>query len=246
MVMEKDLDKFYSDLSTNYDEVRTYTYKIDFVIDKMQREIVLNMVKGIKPSNVLEIGPGTGRLTIPVAKRLKRSNILAMDISKDMLKQIDIKLKKLSLDNVKLKQGNVCKLKLPENKYDLVYSMRVIWHLEGYKSVLSNINDSCKKGGYLIFDFPNKWGYWHIFTKLFPKTTKFKVPVFFLNYFELKRLLKKKGFKIVSIRGLHTVYWPVSLFRNKVPTFYVALERFLSPWAFIFSKYLMVKVKKIR
>jgi len=244
--MEKNVEKFYSELAADYDKVRTYTWGIDTFIDEMQRKIIFDFARKVKRDDVLELGCGTGRITAPFAFSNRNSKITAVDISKNMLQQLGKKLKSLKIKNVSLKQGDVTKLPFKNESFDLVYSMRVIWHIKEYEKMISEINRVLKKGGTVVLDFPGKYGHWSILHALFPARTKFKVPVYFFSYREVRSLLRKHGFKIKESRGLHTFLWPTSILGNRIPKLYKWIESFVSLFSFRFSKYMMIKAVKVK
>ena len=67
----------------NYDKKKAY-------LDSFEKGIVLEMVSDVSQLNVLDVGAGTGRLAVELAK--KGAQVTALDISEKMLKNLKSKI----------------------------------------------------------------------------------------------------------------------------------------------------------
>jgi len=104
---------------------------------------------------ILEIGAGTGRITIPLLKH--GLNVTALDISPGMLKFLKEKVEKQNL-SVKTVCADMRKFKL-RNRFDtVIVTFRVFQHMYSVKDqldALGTIKRHLKPNGALIFDVYN-------------------------------------------------------------------------------------------
>jgi ubiquinone/menaquinone biosynthesis C-methylase UbiE len=103
--------------------------------------------------NVLEVGCGPGRITVPLAKaiELEGGKVLALDMQEDMLSLAREKVKKAGLKNVDYLQAELGKGRIPVNCYDLVLLVNVLGEIPVNNQItaLKEIYDALKVGGIL-------------------------------------------------------------------------------------------------
>src|SRR5436305_11247009 len=79
---------------------------------------------GITPGmQVLEIGPGPGAVTVPLAQRvgaLKGGSVTCVEIQPEMIALLRDRLQSAEVSNVEVLQGDGRQLPLPENCFDVV------------------------------------------------------------------------------------------------------------------------------
>lgn len=108
----------------------TNFYKRDFYVDErclIPRWDTENIIDGVKKyskrynkPNILEIGPGSGAISITLALEIKDSFVTGADISNDALEVCKINLKNYKLDNVHFIQSNL--FENINGKYDIIVS----------------------------------------------------------------------------------------------------------------------------
>ncbi|MGI6463367.1 MAG: class I SAM-dependent methyltransferase [Candidatus Scatomorpha sp.] len=72
---------------------------------------------------LLEVPVGTGVLTVPVYQTMPNAQITCLDYSPDMMAQASAKAKRIGLQNVYFKQGDVGALPFEDNSFDIVLSL---------------------------------------------------------------------------------------------------------------------------
>lgn len=103
------------------------------------------------PKKVLEIGSGTGRLTIPVAREFKTAEVVGIDISPKMVAIAKKNAKKIKNVKFAASDGRT----LPKGKFDLVYAFTVFQHIdaEGVEKYISEVAEHLEDKGVFVFQY---------------------------------------------------------------------------------------------
>ena len=97
------------------------------LIDRREKEAVLDAIGPVEDKNVLEVACGTGRFTVMLAER--DADIVGLDISGPMLQQGRQKAQAAGVDDhVEFMRGDAARLPFPDNHFDTVLAMR-FFHL---------------------------------------------------------------------------------------------------------------------
>lgn len=156
-----------------YDQANFLQRRDAFKLFDQIRLDMEKMGKDMKNFTVLDMGCGTGNLTIQFTKSFQPKRMVAFDLSDDMIDYAS-KFSKVGTDcDIKYYQADASeqfdelsgKLKLEANSVDLVISIYCLHWITDRKGVMDNIQHFLKPGGrfYLIF---STW------TELFPKQHK--------------------------------------------------------------------------
>ena len=100
--------------------------------------------------NVLDLGCGDGFLSYRMAEQ--GYQVTSMDLSLNRLKRFKEQADRL---NIKQIEGDISKVDLPSESFDLIVCSEVIEHLPDYKDVLVEVWRLLKKGGHFIVTVPN-------------------------------------------------------------------------------------------
>jgi len=137
----KDISTYYDDFSLHYDDARDRGYHA--LIDDLEADCVRRWLRG---ERVLEVGCGTGLLLDRVRRFAPRAT--GMDLSGGMLAR------------ARARGHTVCRasaLELPyrERSFDLVYSCKVLPHIEDLDRALAEVARVLDRGGVALLEFYN-------------------------------------------------------------------------------------------
>lgn len=200
----------YNNLFTEYED---YIVKVKKYLDSVDNITELNLSNG---SNWLDVGSANGERIINLNKNLNKK-VMFIDNSEKMLGLLLSK----GLEAKKIDISNKYSIKEINQKFDNITCLyNVLGHIDSEKlrnEAFKNINKLLDDNGIFIFDVNNRWNYKQYgFVKVIinfildilkinsgdydiniqsrNKNIKSKVHLF--NYFEIKKLLFKTGFKI--------------------------------------------------
>ncbi|MDT8389138.1 MAG: class I SAM-dependent methyltransferase [Lentisphaeria bacterium] len=98
---------------------------------------------------VLEIGPGPGYFSAPVARHLRQGTLVLLDLQREMLDMCRRRLEKRGISNVEYRQTDGASLGLDANRFDRVFMVTVIGEVENKNSYLREIHGILKEDGLL-------------------------------------------------------------------------------------------------
>ncbi len=131
---------------------------------------LVNRVKGTGKIKVLELAAGTGRVTKPLLAALPDAQILATDISEDMM---DIAKESIISENLNWQNVNMMEIPFADNEFDLIICQFGLMFVPNKPKALTEMYRVLKPGGQLLF---NTWGnldlnpVWQISFNLFRET----------------------------------------------------------------------------
>lgn len=96
---------------------------------------------------VLDVGVGTGRASIPLARKGLR--VTGVDSSQAMLDECR---RLLGNTPMELRQGDVLDLPVEDEQFDTVMALNVMTHFPHWQEVLGEWNKKARPGGRIIFD----------------------------------------------------------------------------------------------
>ena len=127
----------------------TQTHKASVIIQH------LKLQPGMK---VLDVGCGSGRLTIPIAEQVgSQGGVTAVDIQAGMLRRVQEKADAANLNNIRFLQVGAGEGKLERSQYERALLVTVLGEIPNREGALKEIFDALKPGGILsvtevIFD----------------------------------------------------------------------------------------------
>lgn len=156
----------------------------------------MGSVKGLK---ILEVGAGTGRDSLALAKA--GATVFILDYSEESLK-ISSELVAEALENLHLVQGDAFNSPFPSEVFDIVFHQGLAEHFKDPLPLIKENARLLKKGGFCLCDVPQTF---HVYTIIkhiliaFDKwfagwETEFTMP-------QLKKLMKNAGLEVAHSYG---------------------------------------------
>ncbi len=119
------------------------------LIDRREKEAVLDAIAPLQDKNVLEIACGTGRFTVMLAER--GADIVGLDISAAMLQQGRQKARSAGVsDHLEFMRGDAGRLPFPDDHFDVVFAMRFFHLADTPATFLSEMRRVAKEQ--VVFD----------------------------------------------------------------------------------------------
>jgi len=148
----KQEEVFHDKLAKSYDLSKIDVEKYFERQTSIEYRYVLTQMGELKGKRVLDLGCGFGELSIFFA--LKKAKVTAVDISKNMLKVVDLLAKKYKVKNrVKTVKSPAEKLPFRSNSFDLVYGGNVLHHVD-IPQAGAEVHRVLKKNGKAFFIEP--------------------------------------------------------------------------------------------
>jgi ubiquinone/menaquinone biosynthesis C-methylase UbiE len=144
-------EKFYTDDSVSYDE--RWVKKGGGVTNESQLRIVDMLTADWRDCKVLEVGCGSGRFSVPLAK--VNPEMILLDLSDAMLQST---LNKVGRSHKGL-NASVYQIPLPDSMVEKVISVNVFNHVEDLPKALAEVNRVLVDGGEFIVNITNLCSY---------------------------------------------------------------------------------------
>lgn len=138
----KDNRSYYDDFAGWYERERHHGYHA--LLDRLQVEVARPLCAGRR---VLEVGCGTGMILKEVAPVARQA--VGIDISRGMLQQAQAR----GLDVV---EGSATDLPFADASFDVVYSFKVLAHVEAIGQAMAEVSRVLRPGGQAALEFYNK------------------------------------------------------------------------------------------
>ena len=222
---KKQVESMFDNIAPRYDFLNRF---FSMRIDVLWRKKLVDWIKKDQPKSILDVATGTGDLAIALYKGIK-TNVLAVDISQQMLNVAIEKVKKLGLSqNIIFEKADAEKLPFEGNKFDVISVAFGVRNFENLEKGLSELRRVVKnEGSVYILEFSKMEGflaplYQFYFKKIMPFVGKIiskdnraytYLPdsvEHFPNGEKMKKILLEVGFREVEYQkmslGIVTIY----------------------------------------
>lgn len=186
----KYMDKFYQGNPDVYE-------KLSGCEDK-NNEIMKNVLRifNFKDKVVVDLGCGTGRFTIPLARKAKK--VYALDKTESMLRMLRKVIRKKGVKNIEIIKSDFGGINLPKESVDLVFSCWAFpCHSSNWERDIRKFKRILKTGGMMIIcDSAPRGEYWGMRKDILGNEYKESIVP------KVEKWFLKKGFKSKSVNAL--------------------------------------------
>ena len=155
--------------------------------------------------SLLEVGTGTGRYGIALARDFPQSKFMLTDILEESLMVAKELATHLNITNVEFMQADVLNLPFKDGQFDIVFSDATIQHLEDYRAAFASMVRVLRKGGILIVTGNNYWNPHKLFKVIKGKNYEYGFEKSFkIN--ELIDLALASNCKVLATDGFFVAY----------------------------------------
>lgn len=173
------------------------------LIKQTQERIVFSTLPNVQGWQVLDLGAGTGRFTLPFIQA--GASVTACDASQQML---DILRQKAESPNLQTFVADAHQLQFANKSFDCAMTFRMLLHVIDWKKALAEL---CRVSrDWLIFDFPPKHGFL-LLAPLRHRLSRTSQSYRTFNVNEVKSELRKNGFEVVA--GDPGFFLPLAIYR---------------------------------
>ncbi len=207
--MRRDVERF-NEWAPTYDQSRLRR----MVFEPVHRTVLdLAAAEVSRPSAILDVGCGTGRLLRAAEDRFPGASLDGVDAAIEMVKQAEWELPEGS--RINFQAGTAEQLPFPDGQFDLVFSTMTFHHWADQRKGIAEVRRVLKPGGrWLLADF---------------------IPTGLMRYvrrlFRLERFRERKELDLMlAAGGLRVVAeWQVPRLRAQVPALAIGLENSREP-----------------
>ena len=123
-------------------------YDLTFgIIADSGRKRAVRYINTLPASRILEAGVGTG-ISLPTYDR--KHEIVGIDLSPEMLRKAEERIRRHNLDNARVMEMDVCNLDFEDNSFDVVAAMYVLTVVPDPEKAMRELARVCKPGGQVI------------------------------------------------------------------------------------------------
>lgn len=145
----------FDDKAATWDENPERIKRAEIIAKRIASNVDLSKI-----DSVLEYGSGTGLLSFALKNKLKSATL--MDESAEMIKVALAKSKALNIKNLHPIQYDLLTQPLPEDKYDLIFLLLTLHHIQDVHTLLSRFSNLLNDNGNLIIiDLEKEDGSFH-------------------------------------------------------------------------------------
>jgi SAM-dependent methyltransferase len=124
-------------------------------IDERVADLIADAGGLDRGSRLLEIGVGTGRIALPLAKRIER--VVGVDLSHSMMQKLVAKRGPLGID---LARADATRLPFPDASFDAALGVHVFHLIPGWRAVLAELARVLRPGAPLLHGADDRSGDW--------------------------------------------------------------------------------------
>jgi len=176
------------------------------MIDVFERDIICNFIGGKRWHGAVDLGAGTGRVSLHLLDCARIDKLVLVDVSDQMLLLAKSNLKNRS-EKLNFVKRDATRTGFKNNSFDLTVSFHLVKHVADLDSLVHEISRITKKGGFVLAEVTNS----HSLAWFWRNGAKLR------SYGEVMRVAEKHGLVREAVSGCNifgeSVYWliPVAL-----------------------------------
>jgi ubiquinone/menaquinone biosynthesis C-methylase UbiE len=219
---------------------RWYTTPLGQLVDRIEKEAIFALLPDLHGKHVLEVGCGTGNISLELARRGAR--VVGVDVSGPMLAAAAQKARQHDLRLAWIR-GSAAALPFPQSSFDGVISILALDFMADRPGVVREMARVLRPRGFLLLALLNRYSLWTLkrFLKACVKPSFWR-GVQFITPEELKYLLAANQ-NLEEIRQRQAVYFP-PLSHPSLLHQYPVLERLGQALRLSFGAFLVAAARK--
>jgi malonyl-CoA O-methyltransferase len=165
----------------------------------LEKRPLLKMIGNVKNKKILDVGCGTGRITVRLLRR--GAIVCGIDITKAMLEKAKKKVLKFK-NRCELKLGSAYQIPYPDAEFDVVVCSLVISHLKNLDKVVGEMARVLKPNGEIVISDMHPYGILFLrWSTTFPTFGKFYKIKNYVHLFEdYLKCCEKNKLKLVEVK----------------------------------------------
>lgn len=136
---ESDTREYFNQVAPRWEEIRKDYY------DESIRDYLINLGIFKKNMHIVDLGSGNGYIALAAAKYVKK--VIAVDISKEMIKELKKNAKAKGIKNIQTFESDVQDIPLEDETVDMVCASMYLHHIEEPHMAIKEIGRVLKPGG---------------------------------------------------------------------------------------------------
>jgi ubiquinone/menaquinone biosynthesis C-methylase UbiE len=145
----------FDDQVASYD--RWYATPLGQLVDQVEKDAIFALLPDLHGRRVLEVGCGTGNISLELARRGAR--VVGLDVSGPMLSAAQQAANQLGLTIAWIK-GEAAALPLPQQSFDGVMSILALDFMADRPGVVEEMVRVLRPGGFLLLALLNRYSLW--------------------------------------------------------------------------------------
>ena len=176
-----------------------YKWPLINIIYRHRISYVLNLFN-IKNKKVMDAGCGHGILLYNLSKR--GASCTGFDYSDRYIKETKKNFKKLNVKNFKLIRGDLTKIHLPDNSFDIIFCLDVLEHIPSVEQAIKELKRVLKPNGRFIISAPTE-NMWYVIARTI---LRMKKPID--HYWTAKQIkdIISKELKITKVKSIYPFF----------------------------------------
>lgn len=200
---ESSNESFYNEDSSTYDTQR-WSSKAGIITNRAQQSVLKELCADWRHRNILEVGSGTARFTIPLLRHHNRMTLA--DISDGMLAvaRENIENENLGDQIDSYVKASIYEIPFEDSTFDHAISINVVNHLDRPELALKELARVTKPGSSLLFNYANLYSYfWPAARKINEDNKAVGLEVYsrWERPSEMSSMIENAGLELVSQLG---------------------------------------------